>query len=324
MFYYITGLASGLVLLWWSGEKSVKYSERISGIYGLSTFFIGFVLMAVSTGLPELAITITSAIKDVGGLSAGTIIGSNFSDISLVLGIPALFIGTIKVIDSEYKNFSMMLLVTSLVMAAVFVLGTLTRIHGLILIFLYIGCLIFLWKSRYAKGVVEAIARRAKNGRQISIKTKATVMAKLILSMAGLLLASEISVRSAIELAKIFDYALESIGATIFAVGTSLPELSVSINAVRKKDYSLALGNALGSVLEQGTLILGILAILSKSPTNISNLRVIAPFMFTSFGVIGFGILRRRRINRLEGGAMILLYAVFIFYFYSGPFYLKG
>ena len=312
---YLVGLIAGILLIWWTGDKAVEASSQVSYFYGLSTFFIGFVLMAVATGLPELAVTITSVFKDASGLAAGDIIGSNFSDIALVLGIPALTCSAIQVFKSEFNNLMLMLFVTLIVMATVFVIGTLTPIHGVLLILLYCACLWILWSSRSAKKVIKEGAEAAEE-----IKgTKVGAITKLILSLIGLLIASELSVKSAIALATKFRLPLESVGATIFAVGTSLPELSVSISAIRKRDYSLALGNALGSVLEQGTLILGLLAIISRKHVRLEPLRYIAPFMFAAFGIIGYGILKHRHINRLEGIALVSLYAGFILYHYIIP-----
>ncbi|MCK4265623.1 sodium:calcium antiporter [Candidatus Babeliales bacterium] len=325
MFGNFIGIFAGIVLLWWAGDKAVKFSEEMAHVFGLSTFFVGFIIMSVSTGFPELAVSITSILKGVGSLSAGDIIGSNFSDLALVLGIPAFFAGSIHILKSEYDNFVFMLLITSLVMSSVFIIGSLTAVHGVLLIGLYVYCLLILWKARHVKKIVKEKAELSKERvKKLVVVSKPWIILKLVFSLVGLLAASELAVRNAIALAEVFNLSLSTLGATIFAVGTSLPELSVSMSAMKRKDYSLMLGNSLGSVLEQATLILGFLAIAAPSPVHLQYLRSIAPFMFLAFGIIGFGIIKRRKINRFEGGLLILLYVAYIGYNYWGKLYLNS
>ncbi len=129
-----------------------------------------------------------------------------------------------------------------------------------------------------------------------------------------ILIASEFSVNCAIKLTSLLKFSLETVGATILAIGTSLPELTLAITAVKKKEYSLAIGNSLGSVLEQGTLLLGLLAFASDKPINIVPLRMLAPFMFLSFVILGFGILKRKKLTRIHGAIMVFVFVMFLVY----------
>jgi len=96
-FLSVVGMVVGLAGLWWSSDKAVEFSIELSDLFGITKFFIGFVFMAVATGLPELAIGIASLWKGLPGVAVGTIIGSNLGDVSLVLGIPAVIFGTLNV-----------------------------------------------------------------------------------------------------------------------------------------------------------------------------------------------------------------------------------
>lgn len=321
------GVIFGLVGLWWSSDKTVEYSVKLSGILGITTFFIGFVLMAIATGLPELAITIAALWNNVPGVAAGDIIGSNLVDVSLVLGVPAIMLGTLNVKKEDKLNLMLMLIVTALVMAFVFVVGVLSPIYGFVLLGLYFASIWWLWKTK-AVGVVrheEAVEELSGDGkvkRKRLIATRLKLIAKLFASLFLVIIFSKISIDCAIVITKYFALSLSFIGVTIFAVGTSLPELALSFNAVRKKEYSLAFGNSFGSILEQATLILGILVIGSRKSLDITALRPIAPLMFLSYAIVAHSLLKKTKVGRQEGlgrkegFALLLLFTAHLIYYF--------
>lgn len=299
------GLVAGLVGLWWSSEKSVQYSIKLSEYLGVTTFFIGFVLLAISTGLPELAISIASLWDQVPGIAAGTIIGSNLGDVSLVLGLPAIVIGTLNVKTEEKLPLMLMLVVTALVMAFVFVVGVLRNLYGVILIVLYFLTIFWLWKTKATKitpkeDVIEELAGEGKIKRK-PFRVKAFLLVKLFAALGGVLVSSKISIDAAMVLTRYFAMSFQAVGATIFAIGTSLPELALTLQAVRKKEYALAFGNSFGSILEQATLILGLLVLGSKKPVDITMLRPVAPIMFLSYAVVAHSLLKKTKVGRQEG-----------------------
>jgi cation:H+ antiporter len=314
------GLVFGLVGLWWSSDKSVEFSLQLSKLFGITTFFIGFVLMAIATGLPELSIAIASLWHKVPGMAAGDILGSNLIDISLVLGLPAVIFGTLNVRKEEKLPLMLMLIVTSFVMAFVFIVGILTPIYGVILIALYFATVWWLWKTKAVKVVpqeeaVEELSGDGERIKRVALKAKIFVAIKLLFSLLLVVLFSKLSVDSAITITRYFALSTYIIGATIFAVGTSLPELALSFHAVRKKEYALAFGNAFGSVLEQATLILGFLAIGTKKPLDIIVLRPIAPLMFIAYAVVAHSLLKKTKVGRQEGlgrGEGIILLLLFL------------
>lgn len=317
IFLYGVALLVSFLALWGSSSLSVRYSIETAGKFRLTTLFVGFVLIAISTGFPELSVVITSLFKGVQGISAGDILGSNVCDVSLVLGLPILIYGKILIKPEENKDAGPMFFVAILAMLLVFLLGTLVRTTGLFLILIYFIALWGLWRNRTKEESLEEEREHKKvvlDG-DIFLKTKFGILLKLLISLILVLVSSEFVVRFAIKLTSLLYLSLETVGATILAVGTSLPEVTLGLQAVKKKEYSLALGNSLGSVLEQGTLLLGILAFASDKPINIHPLRGLAPFMFISFAILGFGIFKRKCLKRLEGGIMILVFAAFMFYY---------
>lgn len=316
IFLYLGALLLSLFALWFAGDLSVKYSVQTASKFNLTSLFVGFVLIAVATGLPELSVTIASFFESAHGISAGTILGSNVCDISLVLGLAILFGGTIIVHLNENKESLIMLLITALAMGLVFALGELTKITGIFLIIVYFVSIYFLWKNRTKKFAEEEKEelREVVDDKSKYSREKYFILLKLAGSISLVLITSEMAVRFAIKLTKLLSLSLETVGSTIFAIGTSLPELSLALNAVKKKEYALVLGNSLGSVLEQGTLLLGILALGANGAIDIRPLRSLAPFMFISFGILAFGMIKRRRVNMIEGVLMLLVYIVYIIY----------
>ena len=319
------GIAVGLIGLWWSSDKSVEYSIKLSELFGITTFFIGFVLIAISTGLPELAISIAALWNKVPSVAAGGIIGSNLIDVSLVLGLPAVFLGTLNVRKEDKLSLMLMLVVTALVMAFVFIVGTLSPVYGLVLFILYFASIWWLWKHKATKiitpeEVVEEL--RGEDGRKRRpLRFKLLMLLRLLISVALVIIFSKISIDSTIFFIKYLPISLAAFGATIIAVGTSLPELALSIQAVRRKEYSLAFGNSFGSVLEQATLILGLLVIGSRKPIDISMLRPIAPIMFLSYAIVAHSLLKKTKVGRKEGlgkreGLLLLcLFAAHMIYY---------
>ncbi|MFA5075018.1 MAG: hypothetical protein WC436_02835 [Candidatus Babeliales bacterium] len=308
----------GLIFLWWAGERSVIYTQKLSKIYGLSTFFLGFVLLAISTGIPELAVVIQSLWSGTPNLSLADIIGSNFLDVSVVLGLPTVIFSAIYIDKSDYVKTIFMFGINIILMSFIFFSKSLTNFHGIFFILIYLASCWYLWRTQKKRGLISGATEEIHEiiSEKKNRKTKFNVFLNLFISLLMTLIASKICVIFAIKLVKASALTFEIIGATIIAIGTSLPEITLNIAAIRRKDYSLAIGNSFGSVLEQGSLLIGLLALFSRSSINLSNIKYIAPFFYLAFIIIGFGIIFRKKINLLEGILLLLLTGVFFVYSY--------
>ena len=300
------GMVVGLIGLWWSSDKAIESSLQLCDIFKVTKIFVGFVFMAIATGLPELAITIASLWNGVPEVAVGTIIGSNLVAVSLVLGLPAIVFGTLNVKKEDKLHLMFLLAIATLVMAFIFIVGTLHRWHGLLLMLLYGVVIWWLWRTKALKVVsqkeaIEELSSKEKLLRKTQLKTKLIVFAKISFSFVLVTIFSKLSIDSALAFTRYFPIRFEVLGATLFAVGTSLPELALSFQAVKKKEYSLAFGNSFGSVLEQTTLILGLLAIGSAKPLNIVPLRPVAPLMFMAYAIVAHTLLKKTKVGRQEG-----------------------
>ncbi len=298
-------LVAGLLVLGWSGDKSVEYAQKLSRLYGLRTLFIGFALLAVSTGIPELSVAITAILSNAEALSTGDLLGSNFADVSLVLGLAAVIGRGIPIASTDYASVVAIWIINCLLMGSVFWIGTLTKWHGVSLIVIYLFSLVLLWHKRHGRAMTYGDGKQEKNRKMVTIL-------KLIGSLMLVLAASELCVLSALRISQAAGIRLALLGATIMALGTSLPEIVLSVGAVRRKDFGMAIGNSFGSVLEQGAFILGILALFSSTPLDVAAVQIVAPFMFAAYALAGYGIIFQRRISCVAGWAMIGLYGAYL------------
>lgn len=305
----------GLGLLWQAGDYVVHYTIEIANKYNVSTFFLGFIVLAIAADIPELAIAFTSAIQGASEVSVGDIIGANFTDVALVVGSTLLLAGNkITVKKSDTQKLLCMLSLTAIVMLIVFCLGSINRWHGLMLIGIYALSIIWLWKTRDSHDIMGHDVAPVAQGQNPATASMPILLFKLLLSFIVVTLSSGMIVHFAVSLATKLQVPLEIIGATILGVGTSLPELALSLNALRRGDYGLALGPTLGTVLGQTTFILGTLAVLSDKPVNLTGLDWAFWFMFAAFGVIAYGLVRGERMGRGTGAVLISLFAAYLSY----------
>jgi cation:H+ antiporter len=301
-------LLLGLCVLGFAGDKTVDYGQQLAHVMGLNTLFLGFVLLAISTGLPELSVSITSLINGVPELSVGDIIGSNLVVVAFVLGVAVVLRGGLTISSVDSKGAVQAIVASFVLMFGVFVARTLNRTMGFLLILIYAMVVWFLWKMRH-NGMHDECKKRLTNGKQ-----KMNLILRLSASLLLVLASSELCVWAAIHIATATGVALGFIGSTIIAFGTSLPELILNISAVRRGDLAMAIGNSFGSVLEQGALILGILALFSPRPISIGPVMSVAPFMLFSYVLVGYGIYRYRTIPVSIGWMMIFTYITYLFF----------
>ncbi len=311
----LLGLLSGILLLWFGGDLSVRYAVSLARAYNISTFFIGFFILASGALIPDVMVAIISGFNNAGPLSAGEVIGANFSDITLVSGLSLFIAGSMGISKKERKWLLSLLGVASSLMFANFLCGEVTRLHGVGLICIFIFFCYWVWRHEASSIIVE-------NNDLTKITTETTIekqaislllMTKLLASFALVLIGSMLSVAFAIRLSSFCSLSLETIGATLMGVGTSLPELAVSLNALKRREYGLALGPTLSTVFGQGTLILGLLAVISPNPINLTPLRDAAVFMFIAFFIIAYSIFTER-LNRRTGIVLVSLFCAYLAY----------
>ena len=305
----------GFGLLVWGAERFVNGASAIAKNFGVSPLIIGLTVVGIGTSAPEILISIIAAYNGNPALAVGNALGSNITNIALVLGITAIVMPmTVKseTLRREYPiMFGIMLLSLLLVWDQ-----HLGQLDGIILIS---GLFIMLfWMIR--QGKKEKIdPMEAEFEQEIpEISTQKAIL-WFVIGLALLIISSRGLVWGSVNIAKAAGVSDLVIGLTIVAVGTSLPELAASITSVLKKEHDIAIGNIIGSNMFNLLVVFGIPGLMSPHIIDPSILQRDFPFMIglsvalflTAYGFKGIG-----RINRFEGSLLLGGYASYMVVLY--------
>ncbi|MBA6342875.1 calcium/sodium antiporter [Colwellia sp. MB02u-10] len=316
MFIQILILLLSLITLVWSADKFVFGASALARNLGISPMIIGLTIVAMGSSAPEIMIAVTASLQGNVDTAVGNAIGSNITNIALVLGLTALF-HPLSVSSTTIKREIPLILVVTAIATYMLANSNFSFNEGLILIVgfvLYIATLLVVTLRRSKQNPIDdKMVLEAEQEVPDGVSTKQSVI-WLVVGMILLPLSASFLVDSSIFIAKAFGISDLVIGLTVIAIGTSLPELAASIMSIIKKEDDLALGNIIGSN------IFNILAVLSLAgliaPGDIDNAAAVrdAPFMLaTTFllFILCFSRGGKFRITRAKG---LLLLAVFIGY----------
>ncbi|MBU0898559.1 MAG: sodium:calcium antiporter [Nanoarchaeota archaeon] len=323
IFTTIILLAISVFIIYKSSDWLIRYAVTLAKMLGVSTFVIGFILVAISTSLPEIMVSIFATLEGEANLAVADVLGSNLFNLTVVIGGAILVAGTIHVKRKETPSLIEYLFITSVITIIFFSQSYLNVIHGAILIVLGIYMMGKLYKGgRVSAEVFEdseilILPKKKKKYKNAVFKffqkqRLSMVILKFSISVALLLASSRMLVDSSINLATLLGVSTIFIGATIVAAGTSIPELSVTITAVKKKQYALAMGDIVGSAVTNITIVLGIIALISTTTLNVVPLAGMVPFIILSTMLVWYYFSEKGKITRNEAIILLLIYVVFI------------
>jgi len=252
-----------------------------------------------------------AALRNQKGLALGTILGSNIANIGLVLGLCAFF-RPLKVDKSIFKREAPFLLFSVILFYLLSLDRMLSRLDGLIFILTFIVfCFISYFGSKKSFSPKEIENFKVKNFFN-KLTTCPQVLLIIFLSLAGVVYGADLMIRGGVSLAKVFGLTPWVIGITVFALGTSLPELATSLTASIKKVPSISVGNIVGSNICNILLVSGIVAVIRPINLDPSILNFEAPALII-FTFLFFTLMRTGyRISRIEGLVMFLGYLGFL------------
>ena len=314
---YILAIAGGFVVLVWGADRFVHGAAATASNLGVSTLIIGLTVVGFGTSAPEILVSIMAALEGSPGIAVGNAIGSNITNIALVLGTTALITPLLVSSTILKREFPILIGTMSIGFALVYD-RTLGLIDGLVL---FAGIFAFtFWLIR--------TSRADKKDKQLEKEFEAeiphiSISKSLLWTLFGLVLllvSSQTLVYGAVGLAKYYQVNDMIIGLTIIAIGTSLPELAASVMSALKKEPDLAIGNIIGSNMFNLLAVLGIPAIIS-SPISLAEEAVTRDYIvmfaltialfFFAYGFRGPG-----RINRIEGGLFLISYIAYMVVLY--------
>jgi len=288
-------LLVSLIVLARASELVVDNSLEIANYFRVSELVVGFLLVSIATSLPELSIAITSLFENASLVSAGNVLGANIADITLVLGAAAL-VSQFKISEGDaWKSANLLVLAALAPFLLLFFPGFWTSVLLLVI---------------FAAYAVLALKQRSDKTKQTVSKNKAWLAALFFaFGIILLLVSADFAVKSAVFLASLLGVSSMIVGATIVSIGTTLPELMVNLQSVRKRNYSLAIGNSVGSTVINSTLILGV-ASFSKPLLN-SNFLFLAILFLVAAGLVA-GLLQTRFLDKKKGVVLLAAYVIFL------------
>lgn len=305
-------IIAGLGMLLFGGEILVRGSVALAKRLQLSTLVIGLTVVAFGTSAPELFVSSQAALSGHADIALGNVIGSNISNILLVLGMTALIYPIAFSKADVLFDGKSMLYVTLIVYGLCWSSGDLNTLEGgLLFLFLLAYTALTIYRSRRHGS---EIAQHQCEEVEEQLKTDLPFWKALLYTLIGigsLIYGADLLVDGASDVARLFGVSEAVIGLTLVALGSSAPELAICVVAACRKHSDIALGNIIGSNIFNLTSILGIASMLQPIPVNPSFLSFDLVLLCAITAIL-FGVLYLGKIYRLIGALFILGYIVYI------------
>ncbi len=285
------------------GHYLVRFLIDVTRAFGIPEFSVGFVLLAVSTSLPELFIGITSARQEVASLVLATALGSNIVNMTFIVGFAAIL--SIGIATSGVNVRRDLYLGGLITMLPVFFMrdGLISRLEGMLLL---VAFCIYIWRIY----IDRSVEKKPFASRNIGKGVRAVV--GIVILIIVLLVASEVTVRTATSIATQLELPAFLIGLFVLAFGTSLPELVTTLSAALHRRPGLALGNILGSNVADSGLVVGVAALVHPLAVSLTlDLAVTALFVLLSLLIIGWFARTKQRLSITEGVGLVLVFVCF-------------
>lgn len=293
-------LACSLITIMKGATLATRYAALLAENFRLSKYVVGFIIIAVISILPETFIAIDSALKGIPSFGLGTLFGSNIADMTLVFAIILILIGrSLKVEGKILKNRKLypLFLLLPLILGLD---GLYSRSDGLALIM--IGGIFYYLALK--DGVDNRVVMNGNHRLKNSLL--------LLLGMFMLLIGSHFTVLSAVSLAKDMGINPILIGMMIVGVGTTIPEMFFAFKSIKKDDDSLAIGDILGTVLADATIVVGIIALIGPFSFPKTIIYVTGIFMVMSSMLLYRFMYTGRTLTKKEAILLFLFWLGFV------------
>jgi len=304
----------GFIFLIFGGESVVQGAITIARKMNVSPLLIGFTIVAVGTSLPELAVTlnaVSSNNQDLVDLAVGGVLGSNVANVMLVLGTAAM-LGACDKPGVGIKKDAMAVIMASIILLFTVLMGEVTQIIGILMVIALISYYAYSYNYSKKLGLDEELEETWMGENML------LAMMVTILGGAMIVLGAELLIEGSKGIADSFGISESIVGLSVIALGTSLPELAVTMVAALRGHKGVAIGNVLGSN------VINILGILGISSTYAGGIIVSEEFagrdiwivMITS-GLVAVMLLNERKITKSLGMTMVIGYLSYIVLLYT-------
>lgn len=301
---YIIMFVAALAVLVKASDYFVDGAEKIGLFLGMSPMIVGVLIIGVGTSLPELVTSLSAVFKGTSEVVVNNVIGSNITNILLVLGLSAVVAGDFRIRYNLLKIDLPFLLGATLFVGLMIRDGFFSFGEAVLLCATLIVYIIITLKQPNNRDIDEA-------GKEKREKPKLRYWLMLILSPIGIFYGAKFTIDAVVELAKLTPLSTSIISASAIALGTSLPEVLVSIQAVRKGETEMAVGNIIGSNLFNLLAVMGIPGLLTRLAIPEISLSYTLPVLLVSTGLYIL-IVVDKLINRLEGVLLLIIYIYYL------------
>lgn len=302
IFLYILMFAVALTVLIKSSDWFVIAAEQVGLSWGASPFVIGLTIVAFGTSLPELATAVFAMLENQPEIVLGNVVGSNITNIFLVLGLLAVVSSKIDLDFDLFRSDIPALLISAFMFWFMISDGGINAVEASIML-LALG--VFIWSSFSDMEVEEGLIKKAG--------WKSYTM--LILGGALVYVSAKYTVDSIVLISEAINIGTDVVSLTIVALGTSLPEVAVSITAARRGNAGIAVGNVIGSNIFNTYIVVGVAAYIGPLNLTESLADFSLPFMVAATVILAVSSLSKQ-ITRWEGYLYLLLYFYFIYYLF--------
>lgn len=310
----------GLVLLYYGAEWLVKGASELAIRVGISPLVVGLTVVAFGTSAPELVVSIQANLEGNGGMALGNVVGSNICNIALVLGCAAV-IYPLQIHRQVIRRELPILVIISIAFAVMIKSGSVSRIEGGIL---FAGIILYVWSSlRVARQESGAEVPDELDPEIIEAAKKGGVgrivfdIFLVVIGCLVLVVGADRMVFGGGNIARSYGVSEAIIGLTLFAFGTSLPELATSVVAAIRKQGDIIVGNAVGSCIFNILAVVGLAGIIDPLESDGVTVVHVAVMLITAILIMPM-MWHRMILDRWEGAILTVGYLVFAFWLVLG------
>lgn len=310
----------GLVYLLMGGDLLVRSAIGLSKRSGISPTLAGLTIVAAGTSAPEMMVSMYAALSGSAGLALGNVIGSNTANVLLVLGLPAL-IAPLSCREASVRSQTIFMAGVTVFFILLLHLGTLGWIEGLLLLSLLSGGFVLSIRGHFAMPGIDPQEAREQLEAVLGIPgSKRLITVYGVVGTVMLPLGADLAVDGSTQIARSISVSEAVIGASVIAIGTSLPELSTTVVAAFHRNAGVAIGNVVGSNVLNILAIIGVTAVATPIPVDAALLAYDAWVMLAATVAILVFVLRGAVLGRVAGSAMLLFYLGYLASLFWSPF----
>lgn len=303
----------GVVLVLWGADRLTEGAVAVAERLRVPQIVIGLTIVALGTSMPELCVSVVSALKGTPDLAVGNVVGSNIFNALLIVGVAALVAPMTILRSTVFKDVPCALVASVVLLMMCQNDWVITRLDGAILfVFFLVFMRLTIKGATSAQPAPQAAEEKeASAGKQPMKGWLAGLW--MVVGLAALIGGSNLFVGGATEVARALNVSDAVIGLTIVAGGTSLPELATSVVAAKKGNSGIAIGNVLGSNVLNILFILGLTGMIS--PMHIEGITNVDLYMMlVSTIMIWFFSFTKYTIERWEGAVLVLTFGGYMWY----------